>query len=198
MEKLKSFNLSYFIGKNYFDEVGAQNYLVFQPILQYFTLNSNWITEWKPKRLSNKSLKVVSTTNNALSPSVNYYGDKLRVRFTGSVLQQKAVTYSHKKIINLHVVYETTNFHDIDSYLTLANVLFGDVKLTKNADIDKYKYSGYGIRFDGRGFYSHPSGGTWRNVIIFGADMTLSVNIDNNGKDIFVLRKGLAQGLGEQ
>ena len=47
--------------------------------------------------------------------------------------------------MNLYVVYEITNF--IDSYATLANVLFGAVKLTKNADIDKYRYFGYRIRF---------------------------------------------------
>ena len=28
---------------------------------------------------------------------------------------------------------------------TLVNCLFGAVSLTKNADIDKYKYSDYGI-----------------------------------------------------
>ena len=44
LKKLKTFDLSYFIGKSHFDEDGAQNYLVFQPILRYFTLNSNWIT----------------------------------------------------------------------------------------------------------------------------------------------------------
>ena len=52
--------------------------------------------------------------------------------------------------------------------------LFGTVKLTKSADIDKYRYSGFGIGFDGKGFYSHTSGGTGRNVIIFGADMNSS------------------------
>ena len=31
---------------------------------------------------------------------------------------------------------------------TLENCLFGAVSFTKNADIDKYKYSGYGIEFD--------------------------------------------------
>ena len=54
----------------------------------------------------------------------------------------------------------------------MTNALFGAVKLTKNADIDKYIYSGYGTGFDGRGFYSHPSKGTGRNVIIFGVDMS--------------------------
>ena len=81
--------------------------------------------------------------------SVNYYADKVRLRFTGSVLQQKTVTYSHKKVVNLYVVYEITKFPEVSSYPTLANALFGAVKLTKNTDIDKYKYFGYGIGFDG-------------------------------------------------
>ena len=81
--------MGYFIGKSHFDEHGAQNYLVFQPILQYFTLNSKWITKWKSKGLSNESLEVVSTTSNSLTPSVNYYGDKVRLRFTGSFFATK-------------------------------------------------------------------------------------------------------------
>ena len=81
---------------------------------------------------------------------------------------KKTVTYSHKKVVNLYVVYEITNFHDIDNYPTLTNAFFGAIKLTKNTDIDKYKYFGYGIGFDGKGFFSHPSGGTGKNVIIFG------------------------------
>ena len=50
--------------------------------------------------------------------------------------------------------------------------MFGAVSLTKSADIDKYKYSGYGIGFDGHGFFWHPSSGTGRNVTIFGVDMS--------------------------
>ena len=37
----------------------------------------------------------------------------------------------------------------------MTNALFGAVKLTKYDDIDKYKYSGYGIRFDGKGSFSN-------------------------------------------
>ena len=83
--------MGYFIGKSHFDEDGAQNYLVFQPILKYFTLNSNWITKWKSKGLSNESLEVVSTSDNTLTPSVNYYGDKARLIFT-------EVFYNKKKL----------------------------------------------------------------------------------------------------
>ena len=34
-KKLKTFDLDYFIGKGHFDEDGAQNYLVFQPMYRY-------------------------------------------------------------------------------------------------------------------------------------------------------------------
>ena len=46
---------------------------------------------------------------------------------------------------------------------TLQNCLFGAVKLTKNTDVDKHQYSGYGIGFDSRGRFTHPSGGDGKN-----------------------------------
>ena len=36
----------------------------------------------------------------------------------------------------------------------MENCLFGPVILVENADIDKYKYSGYDIRFDRKGKFS--------------------------------------------
>ena len=56
--------------------------------------------------------------------------------------------------------------------------------MTKNADIDKYEYSGYGIGFDRKSSFSFPSGGFGQNVLIFGVDMSSSAHIDNKKKDI--------------
>ena len=67
--------------------------------------------------------------------------------------------------------------------------------MTKNADIDKYGYSGYGIGFDRRSSFSFPSGGFGQNILIFGVDMSSSVHIDNKKKAILVLEKGPTQGL---
>ena len=53
-----------------------------------------------------------------------------------------------------------------------------------NADIDKFKYSAYGIGFDKKEFFSYRSGGTSRNVIIFGVIMSSSAKIDNKKKKI--------------
>ena len=71
------------------------------------------------------------------------------------------------------------------------------VTLTKNADIDKYGYSDYGIRFDRRSrrSFSFPGGGFGQNVLIFGVDMSFSAHIDNKKKEIFALGKGPTQGL---
>ena len=73
--------------------------------------------------------------------------------------------------------------------------MFGGVKLTKNADPDKYSYSGYGIGFDTRGQYSLPAGSVGKNVIIFGIDISLYVHIDNKRKDMLILGKGPTEGL---
>ena len=84
--ELKNINLSYFNEKNYFDEDGAQNYLVFQSMIEYFTLDDKCITKWKSKGLSNESLEAVSTSDNTLSPEINYSENKIRLSFSGSIL----------------------------------------------------------------------------------------------------------------
>ena len=47
---------------------------------------------------------------------------------------------------------------DLNMDLTLSNCLFAAVKLTKNADSDKYGYSGYGIGFDASSQFSLSNG----------------------------------------
>ena len=66
--------------------------------------------------------------------------------------------------MNIYIFYEINKNFNISSCPALENCLFGTISLTKNVAIDKYKYSGYGIGFDRHGFFSHPSGGTGRNV----------------------------------
>ena len=114
----------------------------------------------------NESLEVVSRTHNTLTPSINYYGDKVWLRFTGSVLKQKVVTYSHEKVVNLYAVYEITNSYNTGNYPTLENALFGAVKITENAEFDKCRYFGYQTGFDRHGTYSLSSDENGRNVII--------------------------------
>ena len=45
-KKLETFDSSYFIGKSYFDEDATQNYLIFQPIIRYFKVNTITNTDY--------------------------------------------------------------------------------------------------------------------------------------------------------
>ena len=84
---------------------------------------------------------------------------------------------------------------DLNTDSTLNNCVFRSVRLTKYADPDKDKYSGYSKGFDSCSEFSVTDGSVGKNVIIFRVDMSSSVHIDKNKKDILVLGKGTTQGL---
>ena len=53
----------------------------------------------------------------------------------------------------MFTVYEFDTWSRVlNTKFILDGCLFGTAKLTKNAALDKYQYSGYGIRFDDRSF----------------------------------------------
>ena len=172
--------IRYFIGKSR-QNYGRQNYVVFQPIIKYFKLNTvtntDYILSWKSKGLFAESIKPSTTSDNSLTLELNYYGTKTRVKFNGSCLQKSKTSYAHSTIVSIYIVYEmgASGSHVNDP--TLKNCLFGAVTLTKNADIDKYGYSGYGIGFDRRSSFSFLSGGFGQNILVFGLDMSSSTHI---------------------
>ena len=100
MNKLKTFDSRYFIGKSHFGD-GTQNYLVFQPMFRSFKMitNTDYILSWTSKRLSAECIKPPTTSDNSLTPALNYYGPKTTVKFTGSCLKQPKILYAHEKII---------------------------------------------------------------------------------------------------
>ena len=81
MNKLKTFE------KSHFEEDVTQSYLVFQPIIRYFIVNTitntDYILSWKSNGLS---------ADNSLTPELNYYGTKTRVKFNGSCLQLSKIS----------------------------------------------------------------------------------------------------------
>ena len=89
-------------------EAGSQAYLIFQPLYRYFKTitNTNYILSWKSRGLSAESIKPPTTSDNSLTPALNYYGTKTRVKFTGSCLKQSKITYTHKKMVNIYIGYE--------------------------------------------------------------------------------------------
>ena len=93
MNKLKTFDSSYFIGKSHFEENGTQNCLVFQPMCRYFKMitKTGYISPWKSKGFSAESIKPPTRSDNSLTPALNYYGTKTTVKFTGSCLKQSKI-----------------------------------------------------------------------------------------------------------
>ena len=180
-----------FIDKSHFEEDGTQNYLVFQQINRYFQaiVNTDYVSLWKFKGLFAETIEPPTTSDNSLTPTLKYYGTKKRVKFAGSCLKQPNISYTHGKTVNIYNVYElgASSCHNNDP--TLKNCLFGAVTLTKNADINKYGYSGHGIGFDRRSSFSFPGGWFGRNVLIFEADMSSSAHINNKKNDILLFGK---------
>ena len=197
-KKITTFDLSYFRGKNQFDEDGTQNYLVFLPIGRYFRLiaNKKYISSWKSKRLSGETITPYATSDNSLTPLIDCYGTKIRLGVNKSCLKESnTLTYDYGHIVNVHIVYELGASSSSNRNPTIKNCIFGAVTLTKNSDIDKCRYCGYGIWFDTRTSFSFAGSGFGQNIAILGADMKSSIHIDNKGKDISILEKGPMQGL---
>ena len=157
--------------------------------------NNDYISSWKSKGLSAESIKPPTTSDNSLTPVLNYYGNKVRVKFTGSDLKQSKILYTHGNIVKIYTVYELGASCSNNSDPILKNCLYGAVTLTKIADIEKYGCSGYGIGFDRRSSFSFPGVGFGQNVLIFGVNMSSSSHIDNKKRDILVVGKGPRQGL---
>ena len=178
--------------------------IVFQPLNKYFKVGGvdfDYFLSWISKGLSNKSIKPPTTSNNSLAPILNYYGTRRKVSFDRTCLKQDKVTFNHRKRVNIYIVYEIIRIANINdnrnSNLTVQNALFWEVSLTENPDVNKYKYSWYGMALDRASSFSFPGGENGRNGIIFGVDMNSSIHVDNKGKDILILGKGPTQGLGE-
>ena len=74
--------------------------------------------------------------------------------------------------VNVYICYTLDWWsRDLNSNFTLGNCLFGSLKLTRNADADKYQYRGYTIGYDSRSQFLFAEGSTGKNTINFGVDM---------------------------
>ena len=90
---------------------------------------------------------------------------KIQVKLDGSCLEQDKVTINDKYVVNIYIVY------DVNVWPFKQSVDF---------TLCKYKYSGYGIEFDAYELFSLSDGGGFGiNVIIYGGDMSSSVQVNS-------------------
>ena len=141
---------SYFRSNNYFDGDGTQNYLVFQGVCKYFedadvskTIIRFHANSWISKGLFDEK---ISSVSGFTCPFIEYTNARIKLKFDGSILREK-LSISLGLIANYYIVYRL-NPRTNSSNIVLENCLCDKIKMTKNADADKYKYQGHGIGFD--------------------------------------------------
>ena len=180
-------------GANYFSSEIFQNYFVLIPPKKYIKYFSGTTRNdsWKSNVMSEENIESITKSDSNFAPSFVDHHVLPGINFNGHCLIKNNISIP-KEVINLYISYKLRN---LNTDFTLNNCLFGSVKLTKNDDPTKYKYSSYGIGFDFRLRFSFTDGSMGRNVIIFGADISSSVHIDNKSKDTLILGEGPTQGL---
>ena len=95
--------------------------------------------------MSEKSIQNISKSESNFAPTFVDHHVLPDINFNGHCLIKNNISIT-KKVINLYISYTVGNqLRNLNTDFALGNCLFGSVKLTKNSDLDKYKYTGYGI-----------------------------------------------------
>ena len=69
--------------------------------------NTERISSWKSKGLSDEIIKPLTTSDNSLAPVLSHFGNKTKVKFDGCCLKQGKITVTYGKIVNVSIVYES-------------------------------------------------------------------------------------------
>ena len=122
----------------------------------------------------------------------------MSVRLEGAYFKQmRLLRPNNDDIVNIYIVYlidPISNSRNTD--YTVQNVLFGGVKITKNATgTSKHKYEGYGICFDEGGTFSKGGINNGRNVLIFGVHENSLAHTNNKANNIYVIGDLFVQGI---
>ena len=153
-------------------------------------------------------MKSIENTKNEMPILKN--DERLYVYLQGNHFQQNNVLTSNndhvlnKNVVNIYIVYKLDPIASTrDTSFTIQNALFGAMQFTKNAtNNSKNNYKGYGLCFDEGSDFDHTitEGGfahttDARNVLIFAVDMSFSAHATNRANNIYLMGKGLMQGI---
>ena len=142
---------SILIGSKDFYSRIVQIYLLFIPAKKYIKYFSGTTRtdSWKSNGMSEESIENITKSDTNFAPTFVDHHLLPDINFNGSYLLINI--YIPKKVINIYISYTLNPWlRNLNTNIALNNSLFGAVKLTKNADLDNYKYSGYSIKFHSR------------------------------------------------
>ena len=182
LEREASFNR----GNYYYNQ---QSYFCSEPKSKFFNRYDGIVNSWLSAGIYNDSknidlLSVNNSSNN--SPTLLNQNNRICVNFNGNYMKHKKLGYAHGTVVNIYIVYELENRVINNPDFTVLNGLFPAVKITKDLNNSHYKYSGYGICFDGESDFTFGYTTNGNNVIIFGAYMSFSSHSTNKTQNIYV------------
>ena len=94
--------------------------------------------------MSEENIENITKSNTNFEPTFVNIHVLSAINFNGQCLINN-ISFP-TKVINLYIFYILNPWiRNLNTDFTLNNFFFGSVKLTTNADLDKYKYSGYKI-----------------------------------------------------
>ena len=168
------------------------------------TTTTTKISTWKSTGIFSGNMIGAGNTK-VNSPDLKNDG-RMNAYLSGNHFQQNVASIPNSNnVINIYIVYKLTPVSSTrNTDYTIQNALFGATKITKNTDSSKNNYKGYGLCFDEGGEFGHTvKQGNFnrvtnaKNVIIFGVDMSSSVQATNRANNIYVMGKEFIQGIND-
>ena len=80
--------------------------------------------------MPDENITAPTTSDYSINPQLSYLGNKTRVELKGSCLELDKITYTHWKIVNIHIVYEIE---------TVRNVIIFEVDMSSSKETDNKK-----------------------------------------------------------
>ena len=161
-------------GAKYFPSGLFQNYFVFIPpkkFIKYFS-GTTQIDSLRSNETWEENIENTTKSDSNFAASFVDNHVLWDINFNGRSLIN---IYIPEKVISIYLLCNKSILKKLRDF-ALDNRLFGSVKLTKTTDQDKYKYSSYRRGFDSDSKFSFTDGNMVKNVIILGADRSLSVS----------------------
>ena len=136
-------------GAKYFVEDVSQNYFVFKPVFKCFQTftGTNKIFARKSKGLPKKSFRTPVISDNGFAPKLAFiYNWRIGRKFKGLSLIQDNIYFALKNLINIFVVCKLDEWStDLNMDFTLADCLFGTVKVGRYFYPDNHGYNSHGF-----------------------------------------------------
>ena len=174
-----------------------KNHLVYECKSSSFnTTNINKITTWKSTGSLGNTMIAVKNGSGDL-PKLELVDDYY-VHLSGNHFQQIKEDMSNNIGTSIYCVYKLDSISSSrDDTFTVQNALFGEMRITKNADTSKHKYKRYDICFDEGGSFSKGNISNRKNVLIFGVHESSLVHQNNKANNIYVMGDLFVQGIND-